>query len=291
MAISLTVFLAQVDGLLTADDDELSQLRRERLIKAAVERYSGDKPDELTLDVSGDGGKYYAVAASLATWVEGFSSIIAIEYPAPTIASDETPVYLEPEDWDDDYWEGSPSVRYLWLPNHNPAATETMRIRFTAPYSWAASSITTAVGSVAHGFSANDFIYQDELTWYEATDARIATHQVSAVADVDNFTAALLEVDSPVGDFFAVCHLAAGLCAQAIADRYSRTTDSTISVDSVDHISRADQWSRRARELIALYEEHLGVGGAAGDGVGVLPAGEFVDWDTEPSTGRRWLYH
>ena len=45
MAISLTVFRAQVDGLLSADDDELSQLRRERIIKAALERYSHDAPD------------------------------------------------------------------------------------------------------------------------------------------------------------------------------------------------------------------------------------------------------
>jgi hypothetical protein len=290
MAITLTVFRAQVDGVLSADNDELSQLRRERQIKAALERYSRDAPDELTTDVSGDGGKYYAVATSLTSWVEGFSRIVAIEYPAPTVASDEAPTYLDPEDWNDDYWDGT--TRYLWLPNHAPAAADAMRIRFTAPYAWAASSITEAVAQTAHGFSVDDFVYKEGGGWSEATDARIATHQVSAVADVDNFTVKLLEADPPVMDFFAICNLAAGLCAQAIADRYSRTSDSTISADSVDHLSRADQWSRRARELMALYADHMGIGGE-GDGTTAHGTGAFVDWDTTPSwpSGRRYLFH
>lgn len=287
MAITLTVFRAQVDGLLTADDKELSQLRRERLIKAAVERYSNDKPDEITTDLTGDGGNYYVInTTNLPSWSEGFSQVIAIEYPAPTVASDEAPVRLDPEDWDDDYWAGG--VRYLYLPNHAPAATEAMRIRYTSPYDWSASSVTEAVARTAHGYLVDDYLYKEDLTWYEATDARIATYIVSAVADVDNYTRALLEVDPPPQDFFAICYLAAGLCAQAISDKYSRTSDSTISVDSVDHLSRADQWSRRARELIDLYEQHLGLGVDAG--IGMLPAGEFVDWDTSPP-GRRYLYH
>ena len=290
MAISLTVFRAQVDGLLSADDAELSQLRRERLIKAALERYSNDSPYEITTDISGDAGKYYDIATLITTWVEGFSRIVSIQYPAQAIASDTTPVYLDPEDYDDDYWQGS--KRYLWLPNHAPAATETMRIRYTAPYSWSASGTSSVVSKTAHGFLANDYVYLDQA-WQKATDARIATHQVSAVADVDNFTAKLLEASPPVQDFFAICNLAGGLCAQAISDKYSRTNDSTILADSVNHLSRADQWSRRARELIALYENHLGLGASAAGESTVQGTGDFVDWDTSPSwpLGRRYLYH
>ena len=294
MAISFTVFRAQVDGLLSADDDELSQLRRERLIKAALERYSRDKPDEVTDDITGDGGKYYAVASSLSAWSEGASRITAIEYPAPTVASDEAPTYLEPEDWDDDYWDGS--TRYLWLPNHAPAATEAIRVRFTAPWAWTASSITTAYNRTAHGFSVDDYVYRavgDWPDWQEATDARIATHQVSAVADVDNFTVALLEADPPVQDFFAICNLAGCLCAQAIADKYSRTSDSTISVDSVDHLSRAQQWAQRSTELCRMYADHMGISGGDGAGTTEQATGDFVDWDTAPGwpSGRDYLYH
>lgn len=289
MAITLTVFLAQVDGLLSADDDELSQLRREWNIKAALERYSRDNPDEVTVDVSGDGGNYYAIAANLTYWVEGFSQIIAIQYPAPTVASDEAPVYLDREDWDDNYWDGS--TRYLFLPNHSPAATEAMRIQYIAPYAWEASAVTESVAYETHGFSGDDWIYKDGASWIETTDARIATHQVTAVADVDNYTRAILQVDPPTNDFFAICYLGAGYSAQAIADKYSRSSDSPISADTINHLNKANQWSLRARELIGLYEQHMGLADGMAGGDGSTPAaGDFVDWDTSPYN-RSYLFH
>lgn len=237
MTTTFTSFTAQVDYLISADDNELSSAARDEMVKAAIERYSTDRPDDVTADVTGDGGRYYVIPTILTSWSEGFSRIVSIEYPAAVIASDEVPVYLDPEDWDDNYKSGS--TRYLFLPNHSPAATETMRIKYTAPYV----------------LSANAY-------------------------------------DTPPGDFFAICNLAAGLACQAIAAKYSRTTDSTISADSVDHLTRAQEFSRRSREFIAMYNEHIGLGGDS-DGAGgkVLPAGEFVDWDTAPGRNRQWLTH
>ena len=233
MTISLTTFQSTVDGIISASDNELSAVNRNSMVKAAVERYSHDLPDEITTDVTGDGGRYYGVAAKLTSWSEGFSQVISIEYPAATIANDESVTLLDPEDWDDDYW--ATAVRYLYLPNHAPAATEAMRVRYTAPYAWTAGV-----------------------------------------------------VDIPPAHFYAVSLLAAGLTAQSIAQKYSRTSDSTISVDSVDHLSRAQQWSERARELIKAYRDELNLGD---EGMATIPAGEFVDWDTSPSGNRRYLYH
>lgn len=294
MAFTLDVFKAIVDSLIVADDTEFSALNRYRRIRSAVERFSRDRPDWFTEDEAGDSGNYYELtggSARLVNWVEGFSRILQIELPAPTVASDEQPVYLEPENWDDSYWAGA--VRYLFLPNHAPSSSDTMRIRFTIPYQWTASSTTTVVAQVGHGFSVDDYIYLDS-TWQAAGDARIATHQVSVVTDVDNFTAKILEVDPAERDFsdtdfFAVCNLVGALCCQAIAIKYSRTSDSTIAADAVAHAARAIEFSNRAKELEAAYEQHLGIG----EEVSVAPAGEFVDWDTQPGwpQSRRYLYH
>jgi hypothetical protein len=185
----------------------------------------------VTVDVSGDGGNYYGIVAALTSWSEGFSQILAIEYPAPTVASDEAPVYLDPEDWDDDYWDGS--TRYLYLPNHAPAAADAMRIRYTTPYTETAGSF-----------------------------------------------------DIPPQHFYAVCNLAASLCAQAIANKYSRSSDASIAADSVDHMTRASEWAARARELKRAYRDQLNIQDSGGQ-----PFGVFVDWDTAPSESRRWLHH
>src|SRR4030066_350548 len=131
MAITLDVFKAQTDNLISADNTELSVLARYRNIKAALERDSRDVPEDYVEDELGDGGKYYKLtgtSAVLANWVEGFSRVMEIEYPAVTIASDGTPVYLQPEDFRDDYWQGG--ERYLFLPNHSPAGTATRGVKF-----------------------------------------------------------------------------------------------------------------------------------------------------------------
>ena len=289
MAILLSTFLSQTDGQIAADNDIFDDLERYRAIKSAVELYSGDQPDDYVEDVTGDGGKYYGLAASLTYWTEGFSRVTAIEYPAAAIASDETPTYLEPENWDDEYWASG--TRYLYLPNHSPAATEAMRITYTMPYLWATSSTTTAVNQEAHGLSVDDYCYQDSSGDYQkATDDQIATHQVSAVADADNFTAKILEVDVPTADFFAACNLAAALCCYAIAAKMAKQGDSTILADSVDHRSKSDQFQARGDKFMKLYRGHMGLDAEDGK---ELPAGEFVDMDSSPGwpSSRRYIFH
>ncbi len=133
-------FLEQIDALIQADDNELAQVDRSRILASAIERYSHDRPDEITEDESGDGGRYYAITG-LASWVDDFSHIISIQYPAPTVASDETPVYLDAKDWDDDYYDGS--TRYIFFPNHSISSGEAFRVRYTAPYAKSSGAYAT----------------------------------------------------------------------------------------------------------------------------------------------------
>jgi len=294
MAFPLSVFSAQVDGMLASEGASLtdcSQLVRYRQIKQAVERYSTDRPDQYTEDLTGDGGKYYPIT-SLTKFVDYFSRVVWVEYPAQAITADHQPQYLDDEAWWDDY-RVSGNTRYLFFPNHSPALTETVRVQYTAPYQWVASSVTSAISQVAHGFVVGDYVYQQtsDSTWVEAPDQRIATHIITVQPGADTATAALLQTTLPTNDFFALCNLAAGYCCQAIADKYSRTSDSGINADSVgNHVTRAGEFSRRAKELIALYEKHLGIGADEGR---FNPAGEFISLDVTPGwpASRQYLHH
>lgn len=132
MSVDVDSLIAYAIGLAQIDETVVPVASQQDIVGAAVERYGHDRPDDTVTDVTGDGGRYYPIVSSLTSWVEGFSSITSIEYPAIAIASDDVPVYLDSDDWDDDYKVAG--TRYLFLPNHSPASTETMRIRYTVPY-------------------------------------------------------------------------------------------------------------------------------------------------------------
>ena len=283
MAFTLAAFDAQLNNLLEGDIELLSLLARYRNITSAVEKYSGDRPDAVIAEVSGDAGKFYPIETNLTAWVEGLSRIQQIEYPMAVIASDGWPIYLTDTDWQDDFWAllSTVQTRYLFLPNHAPAATETMRITYTAPYAWSASGTDIDKAQTTHGFTVLDFVYLGADGDYVAADnIQIATHQVTTVTDGNNIKTQILTADVPPADFFAVCHWAAGLCCQAMAAKFAKSKDSSIAVDSATHSPKSTDFAARAQEFFALYNSHLGIGEV---GAETLQAtGEFVDWDTSP---------
>jgi hypothetical protein len=295
MAFELAEFLIQTKNAAPhIIDEEMADIDLNQQIKQAVSAYSQDKPDTVSSDFSGDGGKYYNLLSSLTSYEDGFSRIRTVSYIAATIADDELPNYLEPEDWDEDFYAGG--IRYLFFPNHSPAATETVRVTYSTVYSWSAGTTTTAVNQTAHGFSVNDYVYQNS-SWVSAgtgdTANLLATHQVTAVADVDNFTATALAVTVPEIDFFAICNKAACLICRSIAERYARTSDSTITADSVNHTTRSELFSNRADEFCNLYNAHMGIQ-MDSDG-NKIEAGhaEFITFDDPVffPDSRRLLFH
>jgi len=290
MTIALATFRTQTQSLIPDYDTELTDEQCNRAVRAAVEQYSADFPDEEYDDVSGDAGQYYALSTSLDNWTEGFSRIVSIEYPAATVASDEAPVYLDPEDWRDDFWAAD--VRYLYLPNHAPAATETMRIRYTKPYAWAGGGSETAVNDTGHGFSVGDLGYLDSGTFTTVSaDDYKATHIVSTVTDSDNFSYQALYVDIPPAHFFGVCFLAACGACRVIATSYAQISDSTVAADAAAHQTKSDTYARRADEYCAEYRDVVGLETGA-EAAPVKAAGTFVDFDTRPEwpSGRRYLF-
>lgn len=309
ITVSLSTFATQLLNTVPSVDTEFSSIIRNQYIKQAVLEYGRDKPRIVIDDITGDGGKYYDLtsgSAVVSAWAERFSQVQSIQYPAPTITSDETPVYLDSADWNQSYRDSS--ITYLWLPNHAPSATETMRVTYTALYAWSAGTSAESVEQAAHGLSLNDYVYQgddDNETWTSAgagSGDLLATHQVTTVTDANNFVVTELAVTVPQVDFFAICYKAACIACQALAEKYSRSSDSLITADSVNHISRAEEFSNRAKEYCRLYSEHVEATGGesastdAGNGAGGSSEkahAEFVDIDTYPRfpTGRRFLHH
>lgn len=302
----LSTFLTEVDELLNvsfeAVEQEMKIASRYRQIKAAVDAYSHDRPDLFSEDESGDGGKYYVIvgaSALLSDWVEGFSRVESLEYPAAVVASDEQPTVLELDDYNDEYRVAVSGVqtRYLYFRTAAPASTETWRIRYTVPYQWTVSATTISVPQDAHGFSTNDYIYfSDDSSnpgYIEAGNTDLASHRVTVVTDDDNFIAGILQTTTPDSDFNAIVYKAACLICRAISTHYSRIGESIANVDSGAHTTKATDFNARANKFCGMYNELMGLSTGDDGGTRDAPAGQFIDLDTTPGwrRGRRYLFH
>lgn len=115
-------------------------------VDAAVSQYSVDKPRVFVTDITGTGSQYYNVAAvdGMAGYEEGFTQIHAIEYPATAVSATKgLPTYLDEDDW---RWYRDETITYLYLPNHTPTASQTIRITYTRRHTLSASVDTIPAG-------------------------------------------------------------------------------------------------------------------------------------------------
>jgi hypothetical protein len=63
----------------------------------------------------------------------------------------------------------------------------------------------------------------------------------------------------PGADFYAVCDYAASLCLEAMAARASQFGDNTVSADTVNYRSKAQEFLSLAKAKRKLYYNHLGI--------------------------------
>lgn len=133
MTTSPAAAIASVRSRLVDEDVTTKLLEDDNIdvaIQQAVERYSQVHPDESTVDLTGDGTSFYDLA-DLTGFQLGWSYITTIEYPAEAVSSTHRPEFLdETSDW---RWYRDTSTNYLWLPNHTPSSSETIRVTFTIP--------------------------------------------------------------------------------------------------------------------------------------------------------------
>jgi len=65
--------------------------------------------------------------------------------------------------------------------------------------------------------------------------------------------------DIPDIDLHAFCNLAAAYCLEMLANIFAQTGDSTISADVVNYRSKSTEFAARAKRLLQLYKEHMGI--------------------------------
>ena len=63
----------------------------------------------------------------------------------------------------------------------------------------------------------------------------------------------------PQNDLAALACLAASLCLEMLANAWIQSSDSTIAADSVNYRSKSQEAASRAKQMMKLYKEHLGL--------------------------------
>ncbi|TAN61052.1 hypothetical protein EPN18_07390 [bacterium] len=91
----------------------------------------------------------------------------------------------------------------------------------------------------------------------------------------------------PDGDVDAFTWLASALCLEALANIYAQTSDSTLAADAVNYRTKAQEFGGRAKSLMKLYKEHMGLK----DNDLTTPASVITDLDVGYPGGRDRLTH
>lgn len=119
----------------------------------------------------------------------------------------------------------------------------------------------------------------------QVMDAITATKLVRATYTIAHVVSGSSDT-IPAGDREAVSSYAAALLSDQLASLYSNDQDSTIKADSVQHISKAGEFARRAKVLRQRYFDDLGI-----DTKRNVAAGAVVNLDLASSIGRDRLTH
>lgn len=121
----MKLYLQSGNGLesLSGMTDGLTQA-----VASALRRYGQDVPRIAQAVMTGDGESIYDLSAQVATWEEGASSIVRVDYP--WVVGEDTQLRF-------DEWEviDNPGIgESLHLIHHDPASTEYIRIRFSVAW-------------------------------------------------------------------------------------------------------------------------------------------------------------
>jgi len=123
-------------GTLVPGEHPIGEAEKILAISQALKTHSKHRPRIIVEDEDGDGGFDYAVSL-LAAWASGFSVIKQVEYPVDD--DDETPDILQDSAW---MIYETPDGKFLRFLEDKPAATEDIRVTYTALHTCTDSACT-----------------------------------------------------------------------------------------------------------------------------------------------------
>ena len=92
------------------------------------------------------------------------------------------------------------------------------------------------------------------------TKLRLSQHSILATESIRlSFTLPREVATIPVNDESALVWLATSLCCAQLANAYSQTSDATIGADSVNYRTKGQEFTSRAKQMMNLYMNHLGL--------------------------------
>lgn len=221
MLNNLDDFQAAVERMVRDGGGVLGPADYDQFLQDATRRFSRVAPRKVVVDVAGDAGYDYTLAAPFDA---EFSKLLEVEYPA----GQRPRSMVDRLDWTLYTAPDGTKLRFL---ADAPAVGETIRVTHTALHT----------------------LTSDGTTIPEA-------HQDVLVL------------------------LAAAIACEALASHYSNAGDSIIGADSVDHRSKASEYSTRAKRLMKMADELLPVPeqGAVAAASADLSIAQDEPWLTHP---------
>jgi hypothetical protein len=294
--ITLVQSLLQINTSVLSSDDTGTA------IDHAVMEFSKDRPFDVVDHFEGKDEYDYDLANLLSNWIENFSTVKEVEYPAHSQSAQ----MIEDIDWE------------VYKPDTSAYSLGTAAS--------AATSVTMSTAANAVFFKNNNCVYlsagtSSDVNWLSAdgnttsgvltlknslsvaltgTAVTISHREVLRFPSYSPATTEIVRViytsyhtlsDSvdtiPASDYKAVSWLSAAYAAYMIAAKYAKSTDSSISADSVDYLTKVDQWQVVGDKYYTMYRKHLGL---PADG-SPLAASKTQDWDLFYSWGTDRLFH
>ena len=165
-------FTQKVDLRIQDAGAKLSDAARDEAVKQAIgQRYSKDRPVKKVTDIPGNGTSLLDLPSG---FEDGFSRVTGVEYPV----GDVPPTYLEEDEWDDEY--RTPTARKIMLLAAKPAASETLRVSWTARHVDDGSTVPAADFEAVCDYAAS--------LGFDALAARhVPTGDATLAADTVNY--------------------------------------------------------------------------------------------------------